>query len=121
MPTIVEPSALTGVVIVGDVGLAIPARWGKETAVNEVLGFAGRDGEGISGGGRNLAGEDVAVVPLGCEAEMPDGVRVWVYVEGEGEGDGLGVAMLVLVLDDAVLVAVGVVVPALLVFDAAVP
>jgi hypothetical protein len=65
LPTIVEPSALVGVVIVGDVGLAIAAIWGNETAVNDVLGFAGRGGVGISGGGRNLAGEDVGVVPVG--------------------------------------------------------
>ena len=53
------------IVIVGDVGLAIAAIWGEETAANDVLGFAGRGGLGIRGGGRNLAGEDVGVFPLG--------------------------------------------------------
>lgn len=58
---------------------------------------------------------------------MPEGVRMWVYVEGEGEVDGLVVVTPVLVLAvsedecDAALTAVGVVVPALLVFDAAEP
>ena len=57
---------------------------------------------------------------------MPEGVRMWVYIEGEGEVDALLVATPVLVLAisedeecDAVLAAVGVVVPALL--DAAEP
>lgn len=117
-----------GDVIVGDVGLVIAAIWGNETAANDVLGFARRGGVDISGGGRSLAGGDVGVFPVGWEAEMPEGVRVWVYVEGEGEdeGDGTVVATVVPVFAisedecDGVLAAVGVVVPALLVFDAAV-
>jgi len=124
LPTIVELSEPKGVVIVGEVGLAIAAIWGDETAANDVLGFAGRGGVGISGGRRNLAGEDVGVFPV---AEMPEGVRMWVYVEGEGEVDGLVVAIPVLVLAvsedecDVALAAVGVVVPALLVLGPAEP
>jgi len=40
-------------------GLTIAAIWGDETAVNDVLGFTGRDRVGISGGSRNLVGEGV--------------------------------------------------------------
>lgn len=61
----VELSALKGVVTIGDVGLAIVATRGDETAANDVLGFAGRGGVGISGGRRSLAGEDVGVFPVG--------------------------------------------------------
>ena len=48
-----------------EMGLTIAAIWGDDIAVNDVLGFAGRDRLGLRGGTRNVGGEGVWVVPTG--------------------------------------------------------